>query len=147
MESRSMLRVTSALTVVTWAPLLIGMIVVLSPLTTPSTGDTIMSGTVLVIGVTATALASGTLLHNRPFCVGLSFLISILAGMAFGLVGIGLLLYCTIFTLNPSPYTNITAGEWFFGLNNATMAALPICWAFLWRDYRHEVAAKYITKR
>jgi hypothetical protein len=139
------LRLVSALAIGTSVSILVGATVVFWPLPGPS--EVIQYGVVLVATVCAITLSSVMLIRNRPFFVGLSFLLSIAGALVFGLVGVGVLVYCVLSLLAPGSFIPPSRIEWFFGVNNAIMAALPICWAFIWRDYRNHMADQHLTKR
>ena len=128
-----MLRLISALSVATWIGLLVGSTVALRQ----PRSDATLFGILLLVSIVAVILYSVTLVRNRPFLVGLSFFISVL-GLLPGLWGIGLLFYCIALTFGSS-MSGATFSQWFFAINNAIMIALPINWASLWRDCRHDV--------
>jgi hypothetical protein len=126
-----MLRLTSALSVATWASLFVGL-----------AGALRISGEfvfwlALAISVLAIALSGAMFVRNRPFLLGPMFIVSVL-GLLPGLWGLGFLLYCIGVTFGSSPPA--TAAEWFFAVALTLMLVPPINWAILWRDYRHAAA-------
>jgi len=129
-----MLRLTSAFSLVTWASLLVGTVVLAWRSTGP---DAVLYVVIVLLSATAVALSFVMLLRNRPFLLGLCFFLSVL-GILPGLGGIGLLFSC-IGTLDSSS-TRATSVEWFFAATLALMLALPVSWGSLWRDYRHDIA-------
>ena len=130
-----MLRLTSAFSLVTWASLLVGTGVV--AWRSPEPDAALYVVIVIVLLSTAVALSLIMLLRNRPFLLGLCFLLSVL-GIFPGLYGLGLIFYC-IGTLDSSS-ARATSIEWFFAVTLVLTLALPISWGSLWRDYRHDIA-------
>jgi hypothetical protein len=133
-----MLRAVSAFSVITWASILVGATVVLWPLLGPSRA--LQYAIVLVVTLCGIILSAAMLILNRPLYVGLAFLLSIAGGLLFGLVGVGVLVYCVLSVLAYHSFIPPSPIEWFYAINNAIMAILPICWAFIWRDYRNSMA-------
>lgn len=130
-----MLRLTSALSVVTWTCVLVGAVGAGWPLT--GTDGGFFSGVLLVSGVMI-ALSSVVLARNRLFLPGLCFFLS-LVGILPGLWGVGFLFYCIAITFGSSG-DHATFFQWLFALILPLLLVLPINWASLWRDYRHEIA-------
>jgi hypothetical protein len=140
-----MLRATSILSILTWSSILVGATVVMWPIARPS--YKLQYAVVLVFALSTTVLSTVMLIRNRPFCLGVSFLLSVAGGIVFGIVGVGVFVYCILSVLAPGSFTRPSGVEWFYGVNNAIMLALPICWAFLWRDHRNNVTDKHLTMR
>ena len=126
-----MLRVTSALSVVTWASLLVGLAWVLWQ------SGAFVYGLALAVCVLAIALSATMLVRNRPFLLGTMLSVSIL-GLLPGLWGVLLLFYCIGVTFGSS--TPARPVEWFFAIILGLMLLPPINWAILWRDHRHDIA-------
>lgn len=136
-----MLRLTSFLSLLTWISLLVaGTIAALWP---PGRSETVFFGVLILVSAVGASLSAIMLARNRPFGIGLSFFISLL-GLLPGLYGIGLFVYCITVTFGSSR-NGASGAQWFFAINNSIMLALPITWASLWRDYRHEIADQQLT--
>ena len=133
----SMLRVAGIFSVLTWMSVLVGATVVMWPIDLPS--YQIQYAIVLALALATIVPCIVMLSRNRPFRVLLSFLVSIAGGLLFGIVGLGVLVYCVLSVLAPGSFTRPSAVEWFYGVNNAIMLALPFCWAFLWREHLHRM--------
>jgi hypothetical protein len=134
-----MLRATSAVSLVTWLSLLVGLTIVSWPLSGLTGADMLLYGIVLLVSAIGVFLSFVMLLRNRPFFLGLSFFISVL-GLWPGLVGLGFLFY-SVGTLD-RPIVPATPHEWFFAVTLSLMLVPPINWAILWRDYRHDLALR-----
>ncbi len=140
-----MLRATSILSIATWMSVLVGATVVMWPIALLSYRIQYAILLVLALGTTVPCIVM--LIHNRPFFVSLPLLISIFAGILFGIVGLGMLVHCLLSVIAPGSFIRPPAVEWFYGINNAIMLAIPISWAFLWRDHRNKIADEHLTKR
>jgi hypothetical protein len=138
-----MLRAASILSIVTWSSILVGATLVMWPIALPS--YRIQYAIVLALALGTIVPCIVTLLRNRPFCVVLSLLVSVVGAILFGIVGVGVFVYCILSVLAPGSFIRPSGVEWFYGINNAIMLALPIRWAFLWRDHRNNVTDKHLT--
>jgi hypothetical protein len=84
------------------------------------------------------ALSAVALTRNRPFLLGVCFFLSLL-GIFPGLWGVGFLFYCIAITFGSST-DHATVFQWFCAAMLPLLLVLPIHWASLWRDYRHDIA-------
>jgi hypothetical protein len=130
-----MLRLTTALSIVPWASLLIGCTLALwfgfSDLAIYTAG--------LILNVTAVILSLTMLVRNQPFVLGLMFLISIL-GILPGLLGVAAIFRCIAAGFGSGSDGSAKAVDWLFAVSLTLMLVTPINWAILWRGYRHDAA-------
>ncbi|HEY2710879.1 MAG TPA: hypothetical protein VGI60_00050 [Chthoniobacterales bacterium] len=121
-----MLRLISALSIVTWASLFVESLSALWQ------SRAIIYGITVGISAIAIVLSTVMLAQNRPFLLGLAPFLSVL-GLLPGLSGLAALFYC----IGGPPARSI---DWFSSISLALMLVPPFNWAILWRDYRHDIA-------
>jgi hypothetical protein len=130
-----MLKLTSALSIFTWTSLLVGC--TLDVWFRSSDVAVYLVG--LVLSVAAIILSLTMLVQNRPFFLGLMFLISLL-GILPGLLGVAAVFRCISVASGPGFDGPVRALDWLFAASLSLMLVPPINWAILWRDYRHDAA-------
>ena len=130
-----MLRLTSVLSILTWASLLLACTLALW---SGFSGTAIYIGA-LVLGVIAIFLSLAMLIRNRAFFVGPMFLIS-LFGVVPGLLGVAAIFRCLAVAFGAGFDGGGSALDCLFALSLSLMLVPPINWAILWRDHRHDTA-------
>jgi hypothetical protein len=129
MLTPAMLRLTSVLSIVTWAALLVGCALALWF----GSSDALFYIAGLVLGTTVIILSLTILVRNQPVFLGLMFFLS-LFGLLPGLYGVAGIFWCIAMGSAATPL------EWCFAVSLALMLVPPFNWATLWRDYRHDIA-------